>query len=118
VILHPLSFQLSSSEYLLQSQLLALSLAKMTSKKSNATKAKDKLSNSTLVQSSQDGAQAVEASPEVNAGDDQEMKTTSNISDLETAVTVSSWYRLKVSWRANLFFTEYGHYAQWFGVDA
>jgi hypothetical protein len=90
----------------------------MTSKKSNATKAKDKLSNSTLAQSSQDGAQAVEASPEVNAGADQEMKTTSNISDLGTAVTVSSWYRLKMLCRANIFFTEYGHYAQWFGVDA
>jgi hypothetical protein len=96
VILHPLSFQLSSSEYLLQSQLLALSLAKMTSKKNNEPKVEDKLSISTLVQSSQDGAQAVETSPEVNAGADQEMKTTSIISDLGTAVTVSSWHRLKM----------------------
>lgn len=80
----------------MQSQLLALSLAKMTSKESNATKVKDKLSNYTLVLSSQDGAQAVETSPEVNAGADQEMKTTSNISDLGTAVTVSSWHRLKM----------------------
>jgi hypothetical protein len=68
----------------------------MTSKESNATKVKDKLSNYTLVLSSQDGAQAVETSPEVNAGADQEMKTTSNISDLGTAVTVSSWHRLKM----------------------
>jgi hypothetical protein len=68
----------------------------MASKKNNATKVKDKLSNSTLVQSSQGEAQAVETSPEVNAGADQEMKTTSNISDLGTAVTVSSWHRLKM----------------------
>ncbi|KAH8814170.1 hypothetical protein F5882DRAFT_485684 [Hyaloscypha sp. PMI_1271] len=65
----------------------------MTSKESNATKVKDKLSNSTLVLSSQDGAQAVETSPEVNAGADQEMKTTSNISDLGTAVTSTDTIR-------------------------
>jgi hypothetical protein len=78
----------------------------MASKKKNSTNGKAKISNSEFDQSPKEGGQAVETSLKVSTSMDQEMKTTSKTSILETALKVSNPITSKCILKAKYLFIE------------